>query len=77
LSSARKRSEVAESKPQRGGRAMRVVIAVSTRNPVFPPFIQKSIGLCPYFFGHSYRQKVGFYFLPNKKAPFIKGGVRL
>jgi hypothetical protein len=61
---------------------MRVVIADLIRNPFLPPFLQKSIGLCPYFFGNLFRQKVilfaeptsvGVYFWANKKAPFIKG----
>jgi hypothetical protein len=39
-----------------------------TRNPVLPPFLPKSIGLCPYFLGNFNRPKVGVYFWAlNKK----------
>jgi hypothetical protein len=34
-----------------------------------PPFLQKSIGLCPYFFGNSNRPKVGVYFWANPRIP--------
>jgi hypothetical protein len=54
------RSEVAEST-----QPLAASLRAPTRNPVFPPFIQKIVGVPPRFFGNSYRQKVGVYFLPN------------
>jgi hypothetical protein len=40
------------------------------------PFLPKSIRLCRCFLGDFNRQKVGGYFLPNKKSPLYKRGWR-
>jgi hypothetical protein len=38
------------------------------------PFPKKIVGVSPRFFGNSHRQKVGVYFLPNKKRGWLRSG---